>query len=501
MSERDSKQGNWGRPRDDRRGPPLLRLPDRELRVIPERWMPRGEVETQWAGRPLMVWQGIPGEKALVKVEHQGLNQILGRWVGSPEPHPHRVEPVCDKYTTCGGCPLMHLDAHGQADARRQLVRAGLDQAGLSDVRVGEFHKSPGTLREFRHIIKVAVGYADSGRIRVGAWGRRNRHVIPIPDCHVATPGLRKVMAAFAHHVIDMNIHPFDAVTGQGVLRVAVMRASRSTGEVLVTLVAGRHVRELDELAERLASSATNVAGVWLHINDGPGNAIFTRGDSGVVGVTPLVGKPTIDEVQNGISYKVGSGDFFQTNPALAEILSARTIEALRLEPGNAFVDLYCGVGGLALQGARVSGWALGVEEVDGAVARAKEAARFNKIQAEFTTGKVEDVLPEIAKRLAGRSPILSVNPARRGLEPGVVEAIVALKPRRIAYISCNPRAMGRDLALFREAGFEIGEVEMFDMFPNTAHVECLVILEGAPDTGDARRGPQRRLVGASSKT
>jgi len=475
----------------------MMRMPDRELRVIPERWMPRGEVETSWGGRPLVIWQGIPGEKALVRVEHQGLNQILGRWAGSPEPHPHRVEPVCDKYTTCGGCPLMHLDAHGQADARRQLVRQGLDEAGLTDVRVGTFHKSPGKLRDFRHVIKVAVGYSDSGRIRIGAWGRRNRHVIPIPDCHVATPGLRRVMAAFAHHVIDMDIHPFDPITDRGVLRVAVMRASRTTGEVLVTLVAGRHVRELDMLAERLATSCNEVAGVWLHINDGPGNAIFSRGDTGVVGVKPLVGKPTIDEIQNGVSYKVGSGDFFQTNPALAEVLSARTIEQLRLEAGHAFVDLYCGVGGLALQGAKITGWALGVEEVEGAVTRAKEAARQNKIQAEFTAGRVEEVLPEVKKRLAGRSPVLTVNPARRGLEPGVVEAIVDLKPRRIAYISCNPRAMGRDLALFQAAGFEIGEVEMFDMFPNTAHVECLVVLESTQEMTSERRGPQRRIVRA----
>lgn len=463
--------------------------------MTPIRYSPRGEAEAEVMGMPALVWQGIPGERARVRIEHHGQNQILTRWLGAARPAAHRVEPRCDKYQSCGGCPLMHLDAEGQRDARRSLVRDALDFAGLGDVAVGQLHDSPGGVAGFRHVVKVAVGHADTGRIRVGAWGRRNRHVIPIPECEVAAPVLRKAMAAFAHHVIEMELHPFESESGRGVLRVAVMRASRTTGEVLVTLVASRHIPLISELAERLAESVPEITGVWLHLNDGPGNAIFVRDGAGVVGTKPLLGKDCIEEKLNDVVYRIGSGDFFQTNPGVAEILYRRTIERLRLEPGTAVVDLYSGVGGMALQAARVTGWALGIEEIDGAVQRSREAAQRNRISAEFVAGRVEEVLPDVARRIEGARPALTVNPARRGLEPGVVDGILSLRPSRVAYVSCNPRAMARDLALFRAAGFEIGEIELFDMFPNTGHVECLAVLDGPASDEPARRAPRRRVA------
>jgi 23S rRNA (uracil1939-C5)-methyltransferase len=495
------------RPRD-RRAPPRRgapgpeRPPERsrdDARVIADRYLPRGEAETTYQGSPLVIWQGIPGEKAVVRIEHRGANHIHGRFVDSPEPHPHRVDPSCDKVSSCGGCPFMHLNPAGQEAARRSLVQEALAEHGLTDVEVGAFHRSPSGLRDFRHVIKVAVGHSDEGRIRVGAWGRRNRHVIPIPDCSVSAPVLRKVMASFAHHVIDLQLHPFEPETGEGVLRVAVLRASRTTGEVLVTLVVGKAIRELRDLAERLAADEPAIAGVWLHINDGPGNAIFTRDGEGVVGVKPLGGRGEIEETMNGVRYRVGPGDFFQTNPAMAEVLYQRTLERLELVEGTPFLDLYSGVGGLALQAARTTGWSLGIEEVEGAVQRARDAALLNRLPAEFLAGRVEDVLPEAMRRIEGTRPVVAVNPARRGLEPGVVDAILALDPQRVAYISCNPRAMARDLALFRAGGLEPGPVELFDMFPNTAHVEALVVLEGrASRPGESvRRAPRRKIVRA----
>lgn len=467
------------------------------MRVIPTEWNPRGEAEIRDGDQQLLVWQGIPGEKAEVRIDHRGAHQTYARWVGSPEPHPARVEPPCEKYAACGGCPILHVAPGAQEAVRRDLVRSALDLEGLPDVAVGAWHPSPDGVTGFRHVIKVAVGKSDHGHIRLGAWGRRNRRVVPIPDCPVAAPVLRKTMAALAHHVIDLELHPFEPEIGRGVLRSAVLRASRTTGEVLVTLIAGKSIRELGTLAERLAESAPDVVGVWLHVNDGPGNAIFQRDGEGVVGVRALIGKATIEEKLNDVSYLVGPGDFFQTNPGTADVLYRRVIERLELTEGTPVVDLYCGVGGIALQAAKVTGWALGIEEIEGAVQRARDAARRNGVSAEFVSGRVQDVLPEVGKRLVAARPVVTVNPARRGLEEGVAEAILALRPRRIAYVSCNPRALARDAAIFRAAGYEVGDVELFDMFPNTPHVEALVVMD-ATDVEEhevAGRAPRRKAL------
>lgn len=470
----------------------------RHVIARPERWSPRGEALAEDGGnKPLVVWSGIVGEQAEVRVSHVGHNRVQAEWIASDEPHPHRVEPPCPKYRRCGGCPWMHIDAEGQGDARQTRVLEALVDAGLS-VDVGPMHPCPDGLEGYRHVVKVGFGRSEQGRIRVGAWARGSRDIVPIPECLAAAPVLRKVMASLAHHTIELGIEPYDPETQRGVLRAAVMRASRSTGEVLVTLVAARRERKLSDLAEEVARGNSEIVGIWLHLNGGPGNAIFSRDGDGVVGVAPLGGREVIEERIGEITYRIGPGDFFQTNPGMAEVVYRRTLDRLELRDGDALLDLYSGVGGLALPAAKITGFALGVEEVDGAVQRAREAARVNRVPAEFFDSDVDVALQaELPERFTQVGAKVVVNPARRGLEPGVLKHLTALLPARIAYISCNVSALVRDLLEARELGYEVaGSVELFDMFPNTAHVEALAILEprdGAPPP--KRRAPTRKLV------
>jgi 23S rRNA (uracil1939-C5)-methyltransferase len=469
----------------------------RTVRVTPQRWMARGEALVTEPGlRPLVVWGGIPGEPSRVKIGHKGTHQVHAEWVSSEEPHPHRVEPPCDRYHPCGGCPLMHLNAAGQAAAREQLVRAALESERLGDVAILPLVPNPSGLEGFRHVVKVGFGRSEMGRIKMGAWGRHSRDLVPIPQCNVAAPVLRKTMVSLAHHTIDLGIDPYDPRTERGSLRSAVLRASRTTGEVLVTIVAARRDRMLSQLAEELARGVNEVVGVWLHLNDGQGNAIYQRDDQGVVGTTPLAGKEAIEERLLDIVYRIGPGDFFQTNPAMAEVLYGRVLDGLELTEGDAVIDLYSGVGGFALPAAKRTGFALGIEEIEGAVQRARESAQHNRVSAEFVHGRVQELVPELARRFKGTGVKMVVDPARRGLDEGVMEAMLALEPSRIAYVSCNPKAMARDLAGFRQAGWRIGPVEPFDMFPHTPHVECTSILEPPEGTIKAtRRPPKRQLV------
>lgn len=472
-----------------------------QTHVIPERWSPRGEAWVRGKGRhrEMLVWSGIPGEGANVRAFAGGQHQVHAEWIGSKQPDPHRVEPPCERYTSCGGCPWMHLDPTGQEQAHVELVRDAFAEVGWDRAPIAAWHPSPDGLVDFRHVIKLGVGLNDDGRTRVGAWGRASRRIVPIPQCNVAKPVLRKVMVSFAHHTMALEVWPWEPGTDRGVLRAAVLRASRTTDEVVITLVAARSSPRLRDLAEAVAGACNEVVGVWLHLNDEPGNAIFARDDDGEIKSLPLVGKELLEEKLNGVTYRIGPGDFFQTNPAVAEILYRRTIDALAPGPDDAVVDLYSGVGGLALQAAsRGAGFVVGIEEVEGAVARARGAARLNRLNAEFHAGRVEDLLPELVRRLDGVRPLVTVNPARRGLEDGVVEGIGALRPRRLAYVSCNPRALAHDLRRLERFGLRpVAGLELFDMFPNTPHVECLAVLEGPPDEGPARRAPRRKVVRA----
>jgi len=476
----------------NRRGGPHERR-NNDVFVTPERWNFRGEATIESGPKRLLIWQGIPGEEAKVRILHQGRNQDRGRWIRSRKPHPRRVEPPCDRYTPCGGCPLMHLDSEGQLRVHRYMVRRALSEAGV-EAEVDEVVAAPAS-RDFRHVIKVGFGYSDIGRPRMGAFGRDSRAVVPIPLCHVATPELREVMKILAHYFIELDVRPFVPERG-GLLRYAVMRQSSHTKEVLVTLVVAKNNRLLRDLASALEENCAFVAGVHLHLNDGPGNAIFDRDGQGMVGTSRLAGRMMIIERIAGIDYRVGPGDFFQTHPAMADRLYRDVIEISGARPDVPVVDLYAGVGGFALALAPKTGWALGVESIEGAVLRARESASANAVAAEFTHGEVLDVLPDIARRLKGRRPLVLVNPARRGLEDGVIAGVLALEPRKLIYVSCNPQALGRDLRTFVDEGWTVDLVRPYDMFPNTAHVEVVAALT-PPDGGAAPTGraPRRKLV------
>lgn len=462
------------------------------VEATPDRWMPRGEsAVTEGQRVPLVVWGGIVGEKARIKVVHKGQNQDRGLVIEADPPSPHRMQVPCERYDACGGCPLMHVDPPGQRGAREAMVRGALDDAGLTDVALGDWHPSPGGMFDFRHVVKLGVGWSSDGkRVKIGAYGRRDRRITPIPRCDVAAPVLRRVMTSLAHHLLELGLEPYDPEHDRGVMRAAVLRASRTTGEVLVTLIAGRRTRKIDELADRIASDNGEVVGVWVHLNDQPGNALFQPDAEGEIGLKPLTGKDWIEEDLDGIGVRVGPGDFYQTNPSMALPLYERALDRLAPGPDEALVDLYAGVGGMTLLAGRRCGHAIGVESVAGAVRRARESARRNRISAEFLQGTVEDVLPSLSERLT--HPVVVVDPARRGLEPAVLDGLIAMKPRRLAYVSCSPRSMARDLAVLREAGATLEPVDLFDMFPHTAHVECLTTVSFPVDAG---RAPRRKLL------
>jgi 23S rRNA (uracil1939-C5)-methyltransferase len=463
--------------------------------VTPDGWLGRGEASCSDSQPPMAVWQGIPGERCRVHVYAPGRNRSLARWEGAVGvPSPRRVDPPCPRYSVCGGCPWMHLDAQGQVDARLELTRDAWALHELGEHAPRELRASPDGLTGYRHLMKLAVGMSDRKSPRVGAFGRSTRNVVPIPGCLALAPGLRETMKLVAHLVIEQDIWPWDPDKNRGVLRYVVVRQSRTSGKQLVTLVGARKSPKFADLGQALVQMNGAVAGVHLHLNRSPGNALFEPAEDGGIPTVRLEGDRTIEETVAGLRIPVGAGDFFQTNPAVAELL-IRDLEA-QLPAEHAVVDLYSGVGGLTMAAARRAGWAVGVESVETAVKRAKAAASLNAVPAEFIAGEVHEELPEIGRRLAGRPPVVIVNPARRGLEPGVAEGIHSLSPSRLIYISCNPVSQARDLSVLSLLGFTVKHSVAYDMFPNTPHVEVMAVLEG-PGAGQkgSKRPPRRKVV------
>ena len=459
--------------------------------LTPGRWSPKGEAMSTGRTKQTAVWRGIVGEEERVLITRRGANRDYGEVREALVRHPHRTEPPCSRMDSCGGCAHMHMTAEGQHSAKRWLIEEAFRLEGMDDIDLKPMVGGP--LQDFRHVLKLIAGVGDRGRSRLGAPARFTRRVVPIPQCNVVTPELRDFTGHAAHKMLELEVRPFTPEAG-GLLRYLHARQSHHSGEILVTVVATRENGLIRQYAESLAHGP--VSGVFLHINNRPDNTIFDRDENGEVLTKRMWGRRTLTESLLGVELQVGPTDFFQTNPAMADKLYATVAELARAEEGVPLLDLYSGVGGFALALASKTGWALGVESDANAVEMATASARKAGVPAEFEQGDVLLVLHEQKERLAQRRPVVIVDPARRGLEQRVGPAILDLHPRRVVYVSCNARALARDVRNFCARGWTLKELRPFDMVPNTPHVEVVALLE-PPDAEEvpSLRAPRRKRV------
>ena len=489
-----------GKRREDKGGRPRReRKPSSQTRSLesytPVSWSPKGEAVYMQGSRRMLLWGGIPKEKAFYRSIHRGQNQSLLEFAYSKQPHVERIEATCKHYDRCGGCPFMHMTPKGQHEAKLQLLRSHLQEHGLEEYTPDHMHM--GDDRFFRHQVKLVVS-EEEGKMIIGVRNRRNR-LVPIPDCEVITPTLQSITKKLAHKLIYRSKKPFDqklfaySSENQVGLRYIVARQSMTTGDVHLCFVATHPKHDYDELATWLISGKFPVTGVSLHINQEEGNAIFARTESGFIRSEVLRGERTLTETINGLSYQIGVGDFFQVNPPIAAQLQTDLLQHAQRFSKKPMVDLYCGVGFFSLALAKKFGHVLGIEGISSAIRRAKDNSLENKCKSDFFSGQVEDIIDRHFERLL--HPFVVVDPARRGLEESVVQKLHHYAPSAIAYISCSPRSFADDVSKFLSLGWRVTSIQAYDMIPNSAHIEIFAMLEPSAGHLQQYRKPLRKVV------
>jgi 23S rRNA (uracil1939-C5)-methyltransferase len=259
--------------------------------------------------------------------------------------------------------------------------------------------------------------------------------------------------------------HPRDG----GVLRTVLVRQSQGTGQTHVVLVAAEEPEDIDRAAARIhARSATTVS---LNLNTGPTDQLLGR-DTRV-----LVGPPRIEERIAGLRYAISPDAFFQTAPFGAGALVDLVLQWLRPTPASLVADLYCGGGLFALPLAQQSQRVIGIEQGFSAVLDAQHSAAWNGIaNAEFVHAAVDAELRRWQRQ--PRPDLIVLDPPREGCGEEVAAAVAQLRPLRVAYVSCDAQALGKDLAVFAAHGLRAVRVTPVDMFPHTAHIEAVAMLE-----------------------
>ena len=435
-------------------------------------------------GRRLHVRGALPDERVDVVVEHLSRRSPVGwaRLLTVERASPARRPPACAAFGLCGGCLLQHLDYEAQLVWKRDRVaRAVAAHPVLASVNVEACVASPRPLgyRNRSKLVVARTGPAPKGRLVLGAFAPRSHDVVDLAGCRIAEPPLDETAAALRTLLDEAGVRAYDERTLTGDLRHVVLRANHQ-GEVLAVWIVARPLPDGVALARRFRAARSEVIGVVEHENRSRGNAIFADAnvDAGNERLLDGVGEieERIDVAGRAVRLRLAPGAFFQANRAVAALAYAAIARALAIQSTERLVDTYCGVGGIALALARDAAGVIGIESHAGAVAGATASAALSGVaNARFVAGDAAQALGQI-----DRADVAVLNPPRKGCAPEVLAELGRLGPRTIAYLSCDPETLARDLALLATHRYRARGVTPFDMLPHTPHVEALAIVDRA---------------------
>jgi 23S rRNA (uracil1939-C5)-methyltransferase len=439
------------------------------LVLTPERLDLEGRGVADLEGEEFVVEGLLPGEQGEAVIEHvsRHARRSFATLSGAPlQLSPDRTPRVCP--APCGGCAWQHLAYPAQLAHKRRRVEEALS----AGVRVSDVVPAP-ELVGYRNKATYVIARPDD-RLALGAWAPRSHDWVDTSECRVVHPTIAGAARAAAAALDRSGLEVYAEATRAGHLRYLVLRASRS-GDVLAGIVTTSDApRPLLDAAAAGIAQAPGVRGVLWLPNDAATGAILGAE------AHALAGSPRIAESIGGIAVEVAIDTFLQVNLGAAEALYQRLVGHLEPLVGRAAVDLYCGIGPIALMLARRGADVVGIERNPAAIASAREAAARNGLAARFDDAAAAGQVP----RRVGDRPldIAVVNPPRQGLSAELRADLAAAGPPVLAYVSCGPESLGRDLAELAAGGYRLDLVEPFDLMPGTGHVETLVI---------ARRGAQ----------
>lgn len=435
----------------------------------------------RFENKEVWVTGALPDEKVELAVEHKGQRRIVGRLRKVIKRHAQRISSPCRHARHCQGCSLVQLAYAAQLHFKEDKIRHALSSYPvLKEIKVAGTLAAPNPFG-YRTNAKLVFGKV-RGQVRIGLYRRGSHDVVDISDCPLHHPLLNRVVEVVREEVQRQRIFVYDPKTGKGLLRYLAIKVAPESSKVMVTFVtAERNFQELNQLGKWLQRKVPEVISIHQNINSSSGNVIFGRETLRIFGVHDLI-------TQIGdIRLRVSPTSFFQVN----DIQAARIYQLVRdwaqLTSSEYAFDFYCGIGGIALNLARDAAKVIGIEVMEAAVRNARENALLNKLEnCDFRLGDATELL-----FFAGKSDapgcVVILNPPRGGCDRKALETAVALSPRMLIYVSCNPETLARDLDILDTLGLQTEAVQPVDMFPQTPHVETLVRLRPKTD-----RAPRR---------
>lgn len=427
-------------------------------------------------GYPLFVPHALPGEKGNVKVVKVKKNFGFGKLLEVAEKSADRVDPPCNVYYQCGGCQLQHMSYQMQLQMKADQVANAMHKiAHFEDAPIQPIIGMDDPWR-YRNKIQIPVG-EKNGELITGFYRKRSHDIIPNQKtCIIQDEVNDRAVETVRTLANDLGIKAYEEDVDWGDLAHIVVRTAQSTGDAMIVLVTRTpELPHKHELIRQITKTFPNVKSIMQNINDKSTNVILSKQTK------RLWGEAYIQDTIGDIRFSISANSFYQVNPPMTNVLYEKALEYAAVGKDDVVVDAYCGIGTISLFLAQQAQQVYGIEVVPEAVDDAKENAKLNGMQnVDFFVGEAEKVMPWW--RAQGLEPdVITVDPPRKGCDEELLQAMIAMQPSRMVYVSCNPSTLARDLRILEDGGYPTKELQPVDMFPQTKHVECVAKLERQP--------------------
>jgi len=414
----------------------------------------------------------LPGERVRVRITSAARKFGRGELLSIERASSRRVEPRCEHFLACGGCHRQHQDYGDQLDDKRERLQRAVAFA-LGDA-APTVHPTIGMRPPYGNRHKVAIHLRDTraGGLEACFHRLRSPELVTVHECPASDPLAWDIAERVVELLHDLPHGAWDPdFAPNGLLRTVLVRTT-TDGHAHVVIVAREPM--VPGLA-RLFAAIHEAGATTISVNGNRGEFSQLLGPDTVV----VSGPPRIEERIGAVTYLLSPTAFFQTSPRGAAEVVRLVSDWLAPTATDDVADLYCGGGLLTLPLARTARSVFGIELARTSIADAEAGARRNGLRnVTFRSGHVDAWLRACRRGDLPRPALVAMDPPRDGLGEAVIAELRQLRPRRLAYVSCDPIALQRDLRDLAAAGFRTREVTGVDMFPQTCHVESVACLE-----------------------
>nr|WP_062110488.1 23S rRNA (uracil(1939)-C(5))-methyltransferase RlmD [Bacillus niameyensis] len=411
----------------------------------------------------------LPGEEVVVEAVkvHPKFTEAIVKKVRKRSPY--RVKAPCPVYEQCGGCQLQHLRYDQQLKEKRDILIQSLERHTNFNIEKMDIRETIGMEDPWKYRNKSQFQIREvNGKVVAGLYSLNSHRVISVPECIVQHPATNKVNNEVRRILEDFRIPIYNEKTKKGIVKTIVVRVGVETGQVQIVLVTtGKELPRKEMIIKEIKKRLPEVMSVMQNINPKKTSLVF--GDK----TQKLAGTEYIEEKMSVFSYELSARAFFQLNPEQTLKLYDEVKKAAQLTGKEKIVDAYCGVGTIGLWLAEDAAEIRGMDVIAEGITDAKKNARKHGVEnAMYVTGKAEDILPKWEKE--GWHPdVIIVDPPRTGCDEKFLQTLLKIKPKKFIYVSCNPSTLAKDLQ-FISKHYQVEYIQPVDMFPQTAHVECI---------------------------